>query len=445
MRTIFSFFLTVLAFSLSLPASSGDRAVIYHIRLDHDIDQVARKRISKAIRDAARAEADFIVLDLDTYGGALDAADSIRSAILRCKIPFVSFINLQAASAGALISIACDSIYMKTGATIGAATVVNGLDGKPMPDKYQSFMRGMMRSTAEATGRDPRIAERMVDTAGVLSLTPSEAVEAGYCNGICEDMEEVVFRLVGDAPREQVEFTQTGAEKAAEAMLSIRFLFLLMIVGGIYIELKTPGIGLPAIVALVGAVLYFSPLYIVDLVQNWEIALFIVGLVLLALELFVIPGFGIAGIAGILCIVVSLTFAAVDNRELFRLDGSFDVRPVLWPFGEVVIASVTAVFAGIWLVGRLYATRAFNEVALRQSLSGEEGFVGVKTDLQPLVGREATVFTDLKPAGKVLVDGRVHEATLDVGYAPKGESVRIVRAEQGRLYCERSALPHGPS
>lgn len=438
MNPLKKIFLTALLVCLSvLTAGAKEKTVIFRLRLDRTIDEVARNRVTKALSDANKQDADYFLLDLDTYGGTLEAADSIRAAILKCDIPVAVFINLQAASAGALISIACDFIYMRTGSTIGAATVVNGMSGQPMPDKYQSFMRGMMRSTAEATGRDPQLAEQMVDTARVLSLTPSEALKVGFCDGIRESVDEVARTLADGPDYELIEFTQTGAEKAAEAMLSIRFLFLLMIFGGIYLEFKTPGIGIPALVALLGAVLYFSPLYIVNLAENWEIALFIVGLVLLALELFVIPGFGITDILGILAILVSLIFAAVDNSELFRFDGTLDIKPVLWPTGQVLIAFSASVFLGIWMLGKLYPTRAFNEVALRQSLTGEEGFVGVKTGMQDLVGREARVFTDLKPAGKVEIDGKIYEATVDVGYIPKGASVRIVRAEQGRLYCAR--------
>ena len=134
--------------------------VIYRIRLDQDIDKSSQRLVTLGLEKALEADSDYILLDLDTYGGAVDAADSIRSAILRCPVPVVAYINMQAASAGALISIACDSIYMKTGSSIGAATVVDQA-GNVMPDKYQSFMRGMMRSTAQATGRDPKIAESM--------------------------------------------------------------------------------------------------------------------------------------------------------------------------------------------------------------------------------------------------------------------------------------------
>ncbi len=412
--------------------NAREKVKIFYIRLDHDIDNIARNRITKAIADAEKSESDYFILDLDTYGGELSAADSIRSAILRCDIPTVAFVNMQAASAGALICIACDSIYMREGSTIGAATVVNGIDGKPMPDKYQSFMRGMMRSTAEATGRDPQVAQSMVDTAHVLSMTPSEAMKAGYCQGICDDKDQVAERLAGSKEYEYVEFSQTSAEKTAEALMSVRFIFLLMIFGGLYIEFKTPGVGIPLIIAILGAILYFSPLYVVHLAQNWEIALFIIGLVLLGLELFVIPGFGACGILGIIAIVVSLTFAAIDNSQLFKFDGSFDIKPVLMPFGEVIISFVTAVFIGIYLVGKLYPTRAFNDIALRQSLEGSDGFVGVQTGLESLIGRDVTVFTALKPSGKVMCDGKIYDAVIDVGYASKEEILTVFKAEQGR-------------
>ena len=191
--------LVLLLFVLSVTEAfcNDSLTVIYRIRLDQDIDRSSQRLVTLGLEKAEKASADYVLLDLDTYGGAVDAADSIRSAILGYEKPVVAFINMQAASAGALISIACDSIYMKTGSSIGAATVVDQ-NGKVMPDKYQSFMRGMMRSTAQATGRDPKIAESMTDTAGVLTLTPSEAVEVGFCEGIAESYEEVAKILASD-------------------------------------------------------------------------------------------------------------------------------------------------------------------------------------------------------------------------------------------------------
>ena len=415
--------------------------VFYRIRLDREIDKAAQRQMVEGLKKAADCEADYILLDLDTYGGAVDAADSIRSAILRCETPVLAYVNLQAASAGALISIACDSIYMKTGSSIGAATVVDQT-GNVMPDKYQSFMRGMMRSTAQATGRDPMIAESMVDTANVLSLTPQEAVKVGYCEGIYENELEVVQAIAGNNEFiiKNMEEDLTWVDRLIDLLLNplLQSIFMMMIIGGIFVEIRTPGIGLPLVTAIVGALLYFAPGYVGNLVEHWEILLFVIGLILIGIEIFVLPGFGVCGISGILCVVIALAFSMVDNIELYRWDGSLNLRPLIKPVGIVAFSATAAIFGSVWLVRRLYATRSFDNIALRQEMKAEEGFVGVVSGMESLIGEEVTVFTDMRPSGKVQTsDGKIYEATLKFGgFASKGDRLRVLSAEQGRLYCD---------
>ena len=433
----------VFAFLISLPAFCNDSlTVFYRIRLDQDIDPSSQRLVILGLEKAREAKADYVLLDLDTYGGAVNAADSIRSAILRYEKPVVAFVNMQAASAGALISIACDSIYMKTGSSIGAATVVNQ-SGEVMPDKYQSFMRGMMRSTAQANGRDPHIAESMTDTANVLSLTPSEAIEVGFCEGICEDEYEVAQKVTGsnEFVIKNMEDDMTWLDKLIQFLLNplLQSIFMMMIIGGIFVEIRTPGIGLPLVTAIVGALLYFAPAYIGHLAQSWEIVLFVVGLILIAAEIFVLPGFGVCGISGILAVVVALSFSMVDNLELFHWDGSLNLRPIIQPLGIVILSATAAVFGSVWLVRKLYDTRSFDHIALRQEMKADQGFTGVVSGLESLVGESVTVFTDMRPGGKVITaEGRILEASLKFGgYAVKGETVKVVSAEQGRVYCEK--------
>lgn len=416
--------------------------VVYRIRLSQDIDPAARRLVTLGLEKASEAGADYVLLDLNTYGGAVDAADSIRTAILRYDKPVIAFVNMQAASAGALISIACDSIYMKTGSSIGAATVVNA-SGEVMPEKFQSFMRGMMRSTAQATGRDPKIAESMVDTANVLSLTPAEAIKAGFCEGICEDEFEVVRKVVGSNGFviKNMDDDISWLDRLIQLLLNplLQSIFMMMIIGGIFVEIRTPGIGLPLITAVVGALLYFAPAYLGDLATYWEILLFVAGLILIGLEIFVFPGFGVCGISGIIAVVLSLAFSMVDNAELLNWDGSLNLEPMLRPIGIVIISASTAIFGSVLLVRRLYSTRSFDHIALRQELKSDDGFTGVISGLESLVGQSVTVFTDMRPSGKVKTeDGRVIEATLKFGgYAEKGMTLKVISAEQGRLYCER--------
>lgn len=433
----------ICALLLSLSAFCTDSlTVFYRIRLDQDIAPSAQRLVTLGLEKARAAQADYVILDLDTYGGAVNAADSIRSAILRYEKPVVAFINMQAASAGALISIACDSIYMKTGSSIGAATVVDQT-GEVMPDKYQSFMRGMMRSTAEANGRDPHIAESMTDIANVLSLTPTEAIAVGFCEGICENEYEVAEKVT-DGNKfviKNMDDEMTWLDRLIQFLLNplLQSIFMMMIVGGIFVEIRTPGIGLPLLTAIVGALLYFAPAYIGHLAQSWEILLFAVGLVLIAVEIFVLPGFGVCGISGIVAVIVALAFSMVDNIELFHWDGTLNLRPIIQPLGIVVLSASGAIFGSVWIVRKLYDTRSFDHIALRQEMKASEGYTGVVSGLDGIVGQTVTVFTDMRPGGKVVTsDGQILEATLKFGgFASKGDKLKVIHTEQGRLYCEK--------
>ena len=178
---------------------------VFVLELKDEINRPAARYISHGIAAAEAANADLILLHLDTYGGRVDYADSIRSALLDTKIPTAVFIDRNAASAGALISMACDSIYMASGSSIGAATVVNGSEGAAAPDKYQSYWRSIMRSTAELQGRDPKIAEKMVDqnldlpgispVGQVITFSTREAIQYGYCDGEIGSLAEAAEKM----------------------------------------------------------------------------------------------------------------------------------------------------------------------------------------------------------------------------------------------------------
>lgn len=428
----------------------------YVIKLHKEINASSARMFTDALRQAHQQGADYCILDLNTYGGAVDAADSIRTAIMHSQMPVIAFINNQAASAGALISIACDSIYMCAGSSIGAATVVDQ-NGEVLPDKYQSFMRAMMRSTAESHGkrkvvqggdtvevwvRDPQIAQAMVSADSVLSFTPTEAAANGYCNGPAESIEEVIAQTI-DTSSENYSITEHTVSTTANIIYFflnpiIQGLLLMLIIGGIYFEFQSPGIGFPLVAAIVGVILYFVPLYLEGLVQNWEIIFFFLGLALLAMEVFVLPGFGIAGTSGCALVVITLAFAMIDNDVVFR-GGSWNLRPLVQPFAIVLTSTTTMLFLSVFLLSRLFPTRAFSHIALKTSLSsGKEGFVGVEKDsLDPLVGRDAVVATDLKPHGTVSLDGKSYQAQLQAGFASKGEIVEILGHEGGRLYCKK--------
>ena len=438
----------MLIFSTQLMASGTDSLFIskvkkvYCFKIFDEINPAAWRTTRQALEQAKEEHADLILLHLNTYGGRVDDADSIRTALLYSKIPVWVFIDNNAASAGALISIACHKIFMRKGANIGAATVVNQ-NAEAMPDKYQSYMRSIMRSTAEARGRDPKIAEAMVDpdvyiegiidSGKVLTFTSSEAMTHGYCDGTAESINE----LLSDNGLKNVEVVYqevSVTDKIINFFLNpiISGLLIMLIIGGIYFELQTPGIGFPLLAAVVGALLYFVPYYLEGLAEHWEILLFIGGLILLGLEIFVIPGFGVTGIIGITMIVGGLALSTVANEGVSVPEG--DYVPMAKALGLTSFALFAGLVSSFFLGKRLITKPIFgHRLALSETVSLEEGYIGTDVQLGKFVGRTAIAFTILRPSGKVEIDGMMIEAVARTGYIEAGEEVKVIGFENNQL------------
>ncbi|MFA6926756.1 MAG: NfeD family protein, partial [Bacteroidales bacterium] len=206
-------------------------------------------------------------------------------------------------------------------------------------------------------------------------------------------------------------------------------------IGGVFFELKTPGVGFPLGLAIVCAIGYFSPLFLEGLIQYWEIAVMMVGVVLLGLEIFVTPGFGVLGILGIVAMATGLTLSMVDNW-IFEFKGPFPWNRILGPVAIVMVASLASIIGMLLSVHVLFPTRAFNYIALRTNLKTENGFLGVPVLKDIAIGQEGITFTDLRPAGKVTINGKWVEARAAVGFIPKDTTVKVVRIEGGVIFVE---------
>lgn len=449
-------------FLLFLPSLFATEPVIYKINLQKEIGATTWIYVNEGFKEANETEASAILIHMNTYGGEVLYADSIRTKILNSRLPVYVFIDNNAASAGALIAIACDKIYMRKGANIGAATVVNGADGKAMPDKYQSYMRATMRATAEAQGkdtivsatgdttyrwkRDPIIAEAMVDdriyienvsdSGKTLTFTATEALQHRYCDGLAENTDEVLQQALHTDTYELVEYIPSAKDDIKGFFMSsvIRSLLILVIIGGIYYELQTPGIGFPIIASTIAALLYFVPLYIDGLAANWEIIIFVVGILLLAAEIFVIPGFGIAGVSGIILIVAGLILSMLNN-DVFNFEGVDTIE-----INRAVLTVVVGLFGSfvlmIYLSNKI-GTGIFKRLALNTAQNVEDGYVSVDRKGFSLVGREGIAATVLRPSGKVTIDGTVYDAISLIGYIEKGTKVKVVRFETGQIYVQK--------
>lgn len=435
--------------------------LVYRVDIKDEIGPKTWRLARKSFAEASRVGADRIVLHLNTYGGMVIYADSLRSLVLNSPIPVWAFIDNNAASAGALIAIACDKIYMREGANIGAATVVDGSSGEAMPDKYQSYMRSMMRATAQSHGkdtvlvdgkeqirwkRDPHIAEAMVDerihidgvtdSGQIVTFTPHEAISHGFCDGMAESIGQLLEneRI---ADYSIVSYRPTMLDRVIGFLINpiLRGLLIMIIVGGIYFELQTPGVGFPLLAAITGCLLYFAPLYLEGFAGNWEIVIFVLGVILLLLEIFVIPGFGVAGVSGILLIVGALVFAGVDHIS-FEFLGDF-VGLVLNSLFLVVSSSLIALGISMWVGAKVFGSRKW-AFALHAEQRLEDGFVGVDMEARSVVGKIGVANTDLHPAGKVVVDSEIYDAVALLGdYITKGSAVVVKKYQSGQIYVER--------
>ena len=372
-----------------------------------------------------------------------------------------AFIENNAASAGALISIAADRIYMKNGAKIGSASVVDQT-GKIMPEKYQSYMRSTMRATAEAHGkdtiiteqgdtilkwhRDPLIAEAMVDpriyiegisdTGQIIAFTANEALQNGYCEAIVDDITE----LLEHAAIENYEIKRYEPSKL-EGFISflispaVQGILIMLIVGGIYFELQSPGIGFPLAAAIIAAILYFAPLYLEGLAENCEMVIFVVGLILIILEIFVIPGFGIAGIGGLILALTGLVLSMIDNIIFeFEFHGAQALTEVLKALMIVCVSCFAAFVLSLYLSKKALTSNAFSWIVLNSTQQKDKGYVGVETTQKELIGKKGIAFTDLRPSGKVEIDDETYDAKSEIGYIDKGQEVKVIDYRSGQIY-----------
>lgn len=438
------FFSIIVFFPMVLFGQETDKKV-FIFKIDKDIDPAMNRRVKIAMEEAEKLKADLILIEMDTYGGAVTDADEIRTRILESEIPVYVFINKDAASSGALISIASDSIYMAPGASIGAATVVNGVDGAAAPDKYQSYMRSMMRSTAEATGRDPKIAEAMVDekieiegiseAGSVITFSVSEAVKYGFCEGEYNSVQEILnakgFQYAKITTYEEDTVDQIIAFFLSPAVSGV---LILIIIGGIYFELQTPGVGFPLLAAIVATLLYFIPYYLNGLADNWEILMFFIGVILLAVELFVIPGFGIFGVLGIVMILGGLVLGMLPNEDF-----NFDFVPASQLFGAlltVILAALSSVGLVFWLTPKVNQWGAFRNITLATTQDRAQGYTSSFYSAE-LLGKNGTVHSRLRPSGKVEIEGEIYDAYSRGEFLEQGEKITVISTEGTSLRVKK--------
>ncbi len=423
----FIFFLTLINISLFCQNKK-----VYWADINSEIDLGLSPYISRVVSEANNAGAEAIIFRINTFGGRLDAATQIKDAILSSKALTIAFINNRAISAGALIALSCNKIAMAPGSSIGAATVVNQ-SGEKQSEKYQSYMRGEMRSTAEKNGRRPDIAQGMVDerivikglvdSTQLVTLTDEEARKYGIADTIVSNKEELLkaFNLEN---AQIITVNQNWAEDVVKFLNNPIVSSILILVGffGLIAEIKTPGWGLPGTAGVIALLLFFGSSYILQLASVLDIILFIAGIILLALEIFVIPGFGITGISGIILIFLSIFLSLTPGGPFFNYENI-----------SIAIVQLTGALVGALILVFLLAkflpkTSVFNRLILADEEKADQGFVSYPSEKE-LLGTEGVALTTLRPAGSAEFNGKRVDVVADWEYIEKGKKIKVLRVE----------------
>jgi membrane-bound serine protease (ClpP class) len=414
---------------LGITNGVAQRPEVYKLQVNGAIEGAMAPYIARGIREAEAAGAKAVILDINTPGGRIDAAEAMADAIRSARIPVYAFVNPRAYSAGALIALATNGIYMTPGAVLGAATPVDA-QGTKLPEKYVSAMRGEFRALAQQHNLEPRVAEAMVDEAiGVpglvepgqlLTLSTQEAIKVGYAKAVANEAE--LLSSLSLAGALVVPVQGNWAESLVQFVTNPLVAPLLLSLGrlGLLFEIKAGAFGLGGVLSLLSLGLFFGSHYLVGLAGWGEMILLLSGVLALALEIFVLPGFGVAGIIGLLCIGTSVVLALLGSQPSLG-----DITQAL----GVLFASLVFTFAVVYTWFRhLPNSTRFRGLLLQGGASSAEGYVAAISRAD-LVGQEGVAATDLRPSGTVILNDERIDAITQGEYVKAGSRVRFIGAE----------------
>ena len=474
--------------------SAQDNALVYVVDIRNEIGSGLGTYIADGIKVAEEANADAIVFDVDTPGGRVDSAVNIIRSIQDTQVPTIAFVNRQAISAGAMISIACNQIVMTSGGTIGDSAPVD-IQGQEVGEKAISYIQGTIRATAERENRNPDIAEAMVDkelvlvklTDGqIIKLLPEEYVsreEAGedmkilcaqgklltlstkqalkydFADAQAETLTKLLeqYQIV-EVAGTKLPLTEEGIERsqreygfsdvtplktlegarivAVEATLADRVVFfltnplissLLLSLGilGIFIEIRTPGFGIPGFLGLLCVGLFFGGHMLTKIGAEWAFLLFLIGIGLIALEIFVIPGFGVAGILG---------FTLMLGSVFFVFDKAYEFQTAVMWLSMSVILSAALIILAVWF---LPETQLFRRFALSTVMDADMGYHSSSPEnFQDYMGKSGTALTPLRPSGTARIENKRVDVVTAGDFIPQNSDIKVIEVEGSKVFVE---------
>lgn len=410
--------LAMLGFFQAGMAYAESKPILYVVPVKHSVEQGLFAFMQRAFEEAEQNEADAILLEIDTPGGEIQAAGEIGELIRGQKTPVFSYVVDEAFSAGTYIALNSDKIIMSPGSAMGSAAPID-LAGNMADQKVVSAWTKKMVSAAEMNGRDPAIAEAMVNPAqgNPLSLDPVQAQKVGYAEGIAENREEAL-KLLGYSNSTVFTIETTTGEKVARIVTNPLLIPLLLTIGlaGIAVELLIPGFGVPGIIGLISLSLYFFGHFIAGFAEWLHIILFILGILLLLIEV-VVPGFGIFGGIGIVSVLSGIVMASYDTAY-----GSLSL-------GIAIVITLIVTFIMIKYFGH---RGVWNKFILRDRQKNEEGYTASK-DMTHWMDKEGVAITPLRPSGTAQISEQFVDVVTEGHFIEKGRKIIVVRVEGTRV------------
>ncbi len=413
---------------------------VYVAEINGMIDLGLAPYIQRVVEEAKEDSARAIIFKINTFGGRVDAATKIKDAIINSPVKTIAFIDKRAISAGALISLSCDKIFMVPAASIGATTVVDQTMNK-QSEKAQSYMRAEMRATAERTGRRTDIAEGMVDervvveglvdSTKLITLTSEEALKYGIADSIINDFNSLL-KANGLENSKIVNAKSNWAEDFVSFLNNpiVTSILMMIIMVGLFTEIKTPGWGIAGTAALIALALFFGSGYILQLASGLEIIIFIVGVILLLLEIFVIPGFGVFGVLGIVFIFAGLFLGLLSDFPF--VDSGMISVAIIQLAGAFVLSGFTIFI----LLKFLPRTEMFNKLILKKNIDSQSGYTAVEK-VKNLLGKKGKAQTDLRPSGTAIIEGKRVDVVTNGEYIKRGAKIIVIESEGSKVVVEK--------
>jgi membrane-bound serine protease (ClpP class) len=414
---------------LTKQAAAQGEVVVYVVPFTDTIDQGLVGFVKRGIGLAEKNGARAVILEMDTPGGFIDAATQIKKAVLEARVPVITLVKNHAYSAGSLIALASDIVAMVPGSDIGAAEPRIGLDMRPVDPKIMAAWRSEMESVAEARKRNPEIAAAMVDPKMTikgltqpgrpLSLTAVKAVELGVADFMVKDRAELLTKL-GYA-NAQVEELSPGPADALSRLVTNPYvspLLLLIGLAGLLLEAFAVGFGVAGIAGLLALGLFFGGHMLAGF-TGWEAVLvFLLGMIALVLEIFFIPGHGLAGIAGFSLVVWSIFLASVSYTQAI-------ISLVVALVGSIVVLAIGM---------KLMTTRnIWNRLILGEQQQNQAGYTAPSRELLQFVGQQGISITPLRPAGTALFGNRRQDVVTEGSFIPTNRPVEVLAVEGTRV------------